>query len=977
MRRKKIQKSVVYIVSLALISLLIISCQDGSNRKNYTQYVDPFIGTGAHGHTYPGASLPFGMVQLSPDTRLDTWDGCSGYHYSDSSIIGFSHTHLSGTGVSDYGDILFLPFTGDNKWEPGKKESPDTGYRSRFSHKVESASPGFYSVHLKDDAIDVELTTTTRVGFHKYEYPKGDTAKILIDLSHRDPLVDAFINQISDTEIEGYRRSKLWAGDQYVYFVARFSEPISHIEFKQAEKEAFTGIPPAAFQKAVLTFEKTNSVKVKVALSAVDCEGARKNLETELSDWNFTAVKEEANEIWNEHLGRIEVEGGNRSEMRNFYTAFYHSLLTPNISSDVDGAYRGMDLKVHRDENFTNYTVFSLWDTFRTLHPLLTITHPEEAGKFCESLIRKGEQFGEIPMWELASNDTRCMIGYHGVSVLADFILKYPDKIDVERAFEVMTKSAHVEKRGINYYRELGFVPYNRSSQAVSKTLEYAYNDWCIAQVAKHLGKTDDYNYYMGCSQFYKNLYDQESGFMRPRDDKHQWEDDFDPMRVGFSYTEGNSFQYSLFVPHDIEGLKELVGGEMAFEKWLDRLFATEIDHDLGEDTDVTGLIGNYAHGNEPSHHLAYLYNYTSSPWKAQKRTHQILTELYQDNPAGICGNEDCGQMSAWYVMSAMGIYSVNPGGNTYALTSPLFEKVKLNLPNGKCFTISVDKSAQEDIFIKDLLLNGESYHLNFINHDDLIQGGEIKYTLTGNPDQAISYKGSDQRKSLDILPIPHTKNRKDFIGKTQVSLFCDVDDALIYYTLDGTEPTDDSRLYTQPFEISASCRMRVKAFKEGYIPSVVFEKDFIKSNPERDNKLSPGLNYNVYNGIYRSVYDWKNDEPVKSGNCPVFSLGCRERDEWYGLNFSGYIFIPSDDEYTFTVMANDGCQMKINGEELFESDGRKSHSLMQRYKLAMKAGYHQIELNYYQCSDANELTVCWESSQMKKAEIPASKLFH
>jgi len=966
-----------FFAAIIILSFLI-SCNRNGNKYEVLKYADPFIGTGAHGHNYPGATLPFAMVQLSPDTRLDTWDGCGGYHYSDSSIIGFSHTHLSGTGVSDYGDVLFQPFTGNIQWNPGKRGQTDSGYRSRFSHQNEKASPGYYQVMLSDDSINVELTTTPRVGFHKYEYPKGSNARVIVDLTHRDPLMKADIKQISDTEIEGYRVSKLWAGEQYVYFVARFSEPIKAIEFKQAKAEQFLGTTPEGNQKAIFDFGDVNALKVKVALSGVSCEGARKNLDAELDHWNFENVHHEARNVWHSHLSKIEVEGGTKVQKRNFYTAFYHSLLTPNLYSDVDGKYRGMDLKVHQDKNFTNYTVFSLWDTFRALHPLLTITNPKETEEFCKSLIHKAEQFGEIPMWELASNDTRCMIGYHGVSVLADAILKNIGDIDIEKAYQAMKKSANVEKRGINFYGELGFVPYNRSSQAVSKTLEYAYNDWCIAQIAKKLGKTHDYEHYIARAQFYKNLYDKETGFMRPRSDKREWEKDFDPMRVGFSFTEGNSFQYSLFVPHDVEGLKELVGGEKAFEHWLDKLFETEIDHELEEGTDVTGLIGNYAHGNEPSHHLAYMYNYTNSPWKTQERTHQILNELYLDTPGGICGNEDCGQMSAWYVLSAMGFYSMCPGMDSYTITSPLFDKITLNLPNNKRFVISTRKTAEDARYIQSMQLNGTNYTANHLKHADILKGGTIEFKLSNSIKEAMLFERSDQEKISKAVAIPYVlKAHRNFNHSTIVDIYSDTQGAKIYYTLDGSIPGEHSILYVGPFVINQSVMLKAVALKDGMIPSVVFEKDFVKSTPVSGKDLKQGLNYKVYNGIYRSVYDWKNDKSVKQGVVSGFSNECRDRDEWYGLHFDGYIYIPADDVYTFTVYSNDGGQMLINGEELFESDGRKSHSLMQAYKLELKKGYHKIDLKYYQCSDANELSVYWESSRIKKQLIPEINLFH
>lgn len=967
----------IHIIILGIVLLSVFGCHQ-KQTNSINKFVDPFIGTGAHGHTYPGTSLPFAMVQLSPDTRLDTWDGCSGYHYSDSSIIGFSHTHLSGTGVSDYGDILFQPFSGNNQWNPGNKLYPDSGYRSRFSHQDESASPGYYQVKLNDDNINVELTSTKRVGFHQYNFPLNQNAKIILDLSHRDPLMEANIRQISETEIEGYRVSKFWSGEQHVYFVARFSKPIKNILWKKADSSAFIVNPNDGYQKAIFEFGETNKVLMKVAISAVDFEGARSNLLEEINHWDFEKTKKQARDEWEEQLSKIKVQGGINSQKRIFYTAYYHSLLTPNIYSDVDGRYRGMDLSIHQDKKFTNYTVFSLWDTFRGLHPLLTITHPDKATDFCNSLIKKGEQFGEIPMWELASNDTRCMIGYHGVSIIADAILKNTGNINIDAAYQIMIKSANENKRGINYYKELGFVPYNRSSQAVSKTLEYAYDDWCIAQVAKKLGETSDYYHYMARSQFYKNTFDEETGFMRPRNDKREWEKDFDPMRVGYSYTEGNSFQYSLFVPHDIEGLKQLIGGEEAFENWLDQLFNTEIDHELEEDSDVTGLIGNYAHGNEPSHHLAYLYNYTDSPWKTQKFTHQIINDLYQDNPDGICGNEDCGQMSAWYVLSSLGFYSISPGSNTYAISSPIFDDIKMELDNGNIFHIQVSRKTKKSKYIQSMRLNGEEYYANFLKHEDILNGGTLEFELTNDPEEAMEFTLSDQKSFDPIVSIPFVVNAKQsFNNSTKIDLHCETKGAQIFYTTDNSTPTINSTLYTKPIAINKSVLLQAIAIKTGYYPSVIFKKQFNKSKPITSIKLKPGLKFSVYNGIYRSVYDWTNDDPVQSGVCKTFSNSYRDRDEWYGMHFDGYIRIPRDGNYTFLLKANDGCQMIINGDELFESDGRKGHSLDQSYTLDMKEGFHKIDIKYYQCSDKNELNVFWESKTIKREIISSQYLFH
>lgn len=632
--------------------ILFNSCNHTQHKSTSFNYVDPFVGTGAHGHTFPGATLPFGMVQLSPDTRNDnSWDGCGGYHYSDSSIIGFSHTHLSGVGVSDYGDILFLPFTGKNvSLNSGISENPDDGYRSRFSHENEKATPGYYSVKLDDYNVEVELTSTASVGIHRYTYLNAKDANVLIDLTHRDPVMESTIRVVNEYEIEGFRRSKFWAGNQVIYFVARFSSPIVKSEIFSDNDLLDDIIVSGKNIKATFNFGeiRNNVLEAKVAISAVSTEGARNNLDSEAGNLSFDDARKNAKNIWIKNLSKIEVEGGSEKQKRIFYTSLYHSLLTPNRFMDVDGKYRGMDGEIHQAKDFTNYTVFSLWDTFRALHPLLTITHPEESNDFVKTLIKKYEQFGELPMWELAANDTRCMIGYHGVSVIADAYAKGIRNYNVESAFAAIKNSANVNKRGINLYRQLGYVPSNKSSQSVSKTLEYAYNDWCIAKMAKALNKDTEYETFIARSQYYRNIYDPSTGFMRGKADDRTWIDEhFDPMRIGFDYTEGNSFQYSLFVPHDTNGLIELIGGNSTFNNWLDKLFTTELTEMPEDDSDVSGLIGNYAHGNEPSHHLAYLYNYSGKAWKGQGLTRQIMSEMYADTPSGICGNEDCGQMSA------------------------------------------------------------------------------------------------------------------------------------------------------------------------------------------------------------------------------------------------------------------------------------------------------------------------------------------
>ncbi len=974
-------KKRIIIIILVVISFFSYSCVD--EKPDYCKYVNPFIGTGAHGHTYPGAQLPFGMVQLSPDTRNDdSWDGCGGYHYSDSSIIGFSHTHLSGTGVSDYGDVLFLPFTGDIVLNSGTSVDPDSGYRSRFSHDSEVASPGHYSVYLDDYKVKVGLTASVRTGFHNYTYEDSYNSKILIDLTHRDPVMESFITKVSDNEIEGYRRSKFWAGDQKVFFVARFSETITKFNLfgNNIIVEGANSLSGVSV-KSVLEFGNVSNVKAKVAISAVDIDGARANLDDEIDGWNFQKCVDQARATWNQHLSKLEVEGGTNRERRNFYTAFYHSLLTPNVFSDVDGRYRGMDDKIHKSKNGEHYTVFSLWDTFRGLHPLLSITHPTETNGFVNSLIDKSKQFGEIPMWELAGNDTRCMIGYHGVSVIADAYAKGIRGYDLKDAFEACVKSANVNKRGIDLYRKFGFVPSNRSSQSVSKTLEYAYNDWCIAQLARASNNESEFDRYMARSKFYKNIFNKELTFMVGRDDSRNWDPEFDPMKVGYNYTEGNSFQYSLFVPHDIKNFKSLVGGDKGFNKWLDRLFNTNIEEELEEGTDVTGLIGNYAHGNEPSHHLAYLYNYSGQPWKTQERVRQIMDELYNDTPDGICGNEDCGQMSAWYVMSAMGFYSVCPGDPKYVIGSPIFDKITINHDSGKKFVITANNNSKHNKYIESAKLNGKEYSKTFFTHEDIINGGELSFNMSSTINTQTGVE-EDSRPYTEItnnyVSIPFIEgSEREFIGVATVTLRCDDDNATMFYTLDGSQPSQKSIQYLKPLKISKSKTIKIKAFAKGLKPSVTVVEDIHVSESTVKSKLTKnGVNYKAYCGIYRSVYDWSNDKPVALGVTDNINLTSRPRDEWFGMEFTTYVKTPKDGKYTFWLNANDGCQLRIDGKELFESDGRKSHFLTQKYSLNLNKGFHKIEVRYFQCSDRKKLELLWQGPTFRKQEIKRISYF-
>jgi len=752
---------------LFALSACLISCteKDQKEQKDYAQFVDVFIGTGGHGHTYPGATVPNGMVQLSPDTRTVGWDACSGYHYNDSTMIGFSHTHLSGTGIPDLGDFLFLPFTGElnkvvqYKHNDGVLKADGTldvqedtpRYGSSFSHEDEVAYPGYYSVLLRDYNVKAELTATTRAGFHRYTFPSSENPKLFIDLERtmdNRRILASDIKVISDTEIQGFKQVQGWAPNRYVYFHAEFSQPFA-IDSIVGNVHAF------------LTFEPTEQVLIKVGLSFVDADGAEKNLKAEIADWNFDNVKDNARKTWNEELSKIEVSTTDATNRTIFYTALYHTRLQPITASDVDGRFRTMDNRIEQDNNYTNYAIFSLWDTFRSLHPLNTVISPEDNQAMIRSLIRKSDEGGLLPMWELHSNYTGCMLGYHAVSAITDSYFKGQRDFDIEKAYEASKKASSYDVVNISptipqhvlqgegnlmptsrkYKNTLGWIPADNvegEGESVAKGLEYAYNDWLIAQFAKDLGKEDDYTRFMELSKNYKNYYDPSVGFMRGRNADGSWVSPFDPAAYKHSdthakiYCEGNAWQWAFFVPHDVDGLVELMGGKEAFTEKLDALFSTPYVAAKGENNlDITGLIGQYAHGNEPSHLTIYLYNLIGQPQKAQALIDEVLQTLYTDKPDGLSGNEDCGQMSAWYVLNAMGFHPYCPGVPEYAVGRPLFEEVKINLENGKTFTIRTKNNSLKNKYIESATLNGEKLDTLFFSHQDIMNGGVLEIAMT------------------------------------------------------------------------------------------------------------------------------------------------------------------------------------------------------------------------------------------------------
>ncbi len=725
--------------------LMLASCTANTPTDN-ARYVDPFIGTAAHGHTFPGAVMPFGMVQLSPDNGRSGWDWCSGYNYSDSIIVGFSHKHLSGTGIGDLADILLQPTTeslGKGEYIGGKEFHQR--FRAIFSHAEESASPGYYRVILRDPStlqnpIRVELTATNRTGFHRYKYPDGANQNLMLDLGFAinwDQPESTLIRVVNDTLVTGYRKSKGWASDQQVYFAITFSKPLSGYSLYETGLEN-PGVKTVdgKYTEALFSFSSQGGeLMAKVALSPVDENGAIKNLVAENPGWKFDSVKKAALQAWNRELGKIHTETDNDDLKKIFYTALYHTMVAPALFSDTDGRYRGSDSArtVKQADGWNNYTVYSLWDTFRAANPLFTLTQPERMPDLIKSMLVHYDEYGLLPVWTLEGCETNCMIGYHAIPVIVDAFMKGV-AFDYEKAYQAMKKSAMSDIRGLKNYKQYGYLPADLENQSVSQTLEYAYDDWCIAQMAKKLGKEEDFQYFTGRAQNYRNVFDPVTHFMRGRMSDGSWRQDFNPLYSSHNvhdFTEGNSWQYSWFVPQDPEGLIDLMGGKALFVRRLDSLFNTSEKVEGAEASpDISGMVGQYAQGNEPSHHVAYLYNIAGEPAKTQEIIHRICTTLYTTQPDGLCGNEDCGQMSAWYVFSAMGFYPLNPADGIYQIGTPSFNKLTLNLPAGKTFTVVAENLTGKNFYVKSVALNGKPLDRMYITHAEVIAGGELRLVM-------------------------------------------------------------------------------------------------------------------------------------------------------------------------------------------------------------------------------------------------------
>lgn len=755
----------------ALLCLTTLAGYSQKSKRNI-DYVNPLIGTQRMGHTYPGATVPFGSVQLSPDTDTiayelnkkyngRAYEYCAGYQYEDKTITGFSHTHFSGTGHSDLGDFLIMPTTGPLQLNPGTAANPSSGYRSAYSHSNETAQANYYRVKLDDHNITAELTTSQRVGFHQYTFPKSSEAHIILDLmagiyNHNEKNVWTFVRVENDTFITGYRQTQGWARTRTVYFAMSFSKPFKNYGArKYDDNNIYKGFwrkfdetknfPEAAGKNIRMHFDfdtaQGEKVKVKFALSPVSTLGALANMKLEIPHWDFEKTKNDGQQLWEKELDRIKVETLTEEDKVNFYTAMYHTFLSPTVYMDADGSYKGLDQNIHKAEGFTNYTTFSLWDTYRALHPLFNIIQPKRNADMVQSMLAHYDQSAHkaLPVWSHYANENWCMIGYHSVSVIADAIVNGNTAFDTNKALEACISSSNLRYYdGLEYYTTLGYVPEDKNGSSVSKTLEYAYDDWCIAQIAKKLGKQDVYNTYMKRSENYRNVFDSKRRFMRPKLSDGIFKKEFDPLDThGQGFIEGNSWNYSLYVPHNPEALVEMNGGREQFAAHLDSLFTMTLPDKYFEHTeDITrdGIIGNYVHGNEPSHHVAYLYNWTNQPWKTQERIRMIMDAMYRPKPDGLGGNDDAGQMSAWYIFSALGFYPVAPGSGQYAFGSPKVIQAVLKLENGRTLKITAKNQSAKNVYVSKVELNGKLLTTRYITYDQIMEGGALVYHMGSKP---------------------------------------------------------------------------------------------------------------------------------------------------------------------------------------------------------------------------------------------------
>ena len=924
---------------------------------NPADYIDPFIGTGGHGHTFPGATVPFGMVQFSPDTRMNDWDGCSGYHTSDNTILGFSTTHLSGTGCSDYGDFRFMPFAGEfNIGDDTPAEQQiylDSVYsHADFKHEDEDARAGYYSVVL-DDGIQVELTTGDRIGMMRCTYPKDKVGHLMLDMWHgvNDEFVyESQLNVENDHAISGFRRTRDWANDQYLYFYAEFSKPFAVDDFNEPRFSYDVGDYSGETMvdgKPVHKIPNLNKVKkvyflfpdsdgeqitMRIALSAVDVEGAKNNLKAELAenDFDFDALRQKAYDKWNTEMKRYEVSDSNESNKTVFYTALYHTMIAPNLYSDADGRYRAHDLKVYTSERPV-YTVFSLWDTFRSLHPLFSLMQRERTLDFINTFINKYETNPHhlLPIWELAANETYCMIGNHAIPVIADAYFAGIRDFDTEKALEAMVNSSKADFRGMGAYMKYGYIPIEAEGEATSKTLEYAYDDWCVARMAEDMGKQDIADEFYARAQAYKNIYNPENQFFQGRRNGG-WMQPFDPAQVNFTLTEANSYQYGFFVPQDVNGHIDLMGGRDSYEAKLDGLFNAPSDLTGRVQPDITGLIGQYAHGNEPSHNTVYMYNFVGKPTKTQKYVKQVMDDFYTDRRDGYSGNEDCGQMSAWAVFSAMGFYPATPAAGYYVLGLPRFEKTRLSFENGKQFEVVAKNLSDKNCYVQSVKLNGKPLERSYITFEEVHNGGTLEFTMTDQPNSTWATQPENcpvvRIPTEQIVIVPTINAGSDtFFDSLMVSMSHPMEGVAIHYTLDGTEPDENSAVFANPICLKETTTVKAAVLQDGRW-SRVMDATYHLIDARHSVKLE-----NMYNDQYEAGGDkalidhQRGGENFRTGSwqgyygvdlIATIDLGVSKRISRLAGSFlqeqKSWIFMPTEVEY---FVSDDGKSFRSVGK--------------------------------------------------------------
>lgn len=735
------KKSLLFVPVLSLCLASCGSSQKGQEMEDLTQFVDPRIGTGGHGHVFYGANVPYGFIQLGPTSIPQSWDWVSGYHVSDSTVIGFPHTHLSGTGIGDLHDINVMPVVGEVTYSRGDASSYETGLWSYSDRSKEVVTPGYYRTHLSRYNVDVELTATKRVGFHKYTFLGNESPAIVFDMVNGgcwDKTTEAVIRVVNDSTVSGYRYSKGWADDQRVFFRAEFSRKFDNVKFivNDSVKEGDMAKGAQLFARVNFAVGNQEPVYMKVALSPTSEEGAQLNMQTELSGWDFEKTIADAKAAWNKELNKVKVYTTDEASKKIFYTSLYHTLFAPSEFCDVNGDYYGADKQMHKGEGFVNYTTFSLWDTYRAAQPLMTILHPEKMSDIINTMLHIHQQQGKLPVWHLMGCETNCMVGNPGVPVVADAILKDIKGFDTELAFKALKESSMLPERGMEHRIEYGFIPADKMTEAIAYDMEYAIADWAVAQAAQKLGKQEDYEYFLKRSKSYKNYFDASTGFMRGKMLNGSWRTPFSPYASSHredDYCEGNAWQYTWLVPHDVEGLVECFGSKEAFVNKLDSLFLANGDMGEASSPDISGLIGQYAHGNEPSHHTVYLYTLVGQPWKTADRIKEILHTMYTDQPDGLSGNEDVGQMSAWYILSSFGFYQVEPAGGKFVFGYPNFDKVEITVPGGK-FVIERENKGQQNNYIQGIVLNGAEYKKPWIEYADIMKGGELKFLMGDEP---------------------------------------------------------------------------------------------------------------------------------------------------------------------------------------------------------------------------------------------------